>query len=86
VFFSPGKDADRIIKGLVDASGNPRETVVVTDDRAIQRWVRSAGARILGAREFLAAGAAPGRRRAAGLSAADAEAINEELRDLWKLK
>lgn len=86
VFFSPGKDADRIIKDLVDESSNPREAVVVTDDRAIQRWVRAAGARVWGAGEFLSAGAPRGGRGTAGLTPDDRDAINDELRDLWKLK
>ena len=86
VLFSPGKDADRLIKGLVDESTRPRDAVVVTDDREIQRWVRAAGAKILGAQDFLAAGATRSRRVPGGLTAADVEDINEELSALWKLK
>lgn len=86
VLFSPGKDADRIIKDLVDDAARPRDAVVVTDDREIQRWVRAAGAKILGAREFLAAGTPRPRRSAGGLTASDVDEINEEFRALWKLK
>lgn len=87
VIFSHGKDADKVIKDLVDDLSNPRDAVVVTDDRAIQRWVRGVGARILGVREFLSAGAsAPTPRSAGRLNPDDMDAINRELWDLWKLK
>ena len=86
--FSRGRDADGVIKDRVDSLDNPRETVVVTDDRAIQRWVRAAGARVLGCSEFLSSMEPSTRRprRAAALSAAETESINDELRQVWKLK
>jgi predicted RNA-binding protein with PIN domain len=86
VVFSRGKDADGVIKDMVDRLSNPRDAAVVTDDRAIQRWVRAAGAKIVSCDEFLSAGAASSRRRVTRITAQDAEAINEELRDVWKLK
>jgi predicted RNA-binding protein with PIN domain len=87
VIFSAGQDADRVIKDLVDEAGNPRETVVVTDDRDIQRWVRGVGARVMAVKTFLSAGAEPSpRSRGAVLHPADADTINEELKRLWKLK
>jgi predicted RNA-binding protein with PIN domain len=86
VIFSPGKDADGVLKAAVDALANPRDAAVVTDDRAIQRWVRAAGARVVSCADFLAAGASPGRRRAPGLLPSEAEAINQELKHLWKLE
>lgn len=87
VIFSHGKDADRVIKDLVDELSNPREAVVVTDDRAIQRWVRGVGAKILGVREFLSAGAfSPPRRSAGRISSEDVNAITREMWDLWKPK
>ncbi|MBK8575712.1 MAG: NYN domain-containing protein [Elusimicrobia bacterium] len=87
VIFSNGKDADKVIKDLVDELSNPREAVVVTDDRAIQRWVRGVGARILGAKEFLSSGASSAKPRSAvRLDPADVEAITREMWDLWKQK
>ena len=87
VIFSPGKDADKVIKDLVDDLANPRDAVVVTDDRAIQRWVRGVGARILSVRDFLAAGAdAPKRPSAGRISSEDVNAITRELWGLWKPK
>jgi predicted RNA-binding protein with PIN domain len=88
VVFSRGRDADGVIKDRVDGLGNPREAMVVTDDRAIQRWVRAAGARVMSCAEFLAAGDPSGHRplRVSSLSSAETDSINEELRKLWKLK
>jgi predicted RNA-binding protein with PIN domain len=86
VIFSPGKDADGVIKAQIDRLSNPSESVVVTNDRAIQRWVRAAGANILSCEAFLAAGA-PGRNvRRVSMLPSEAEAINEELKKIWKLK
>jgi predicted RNA-binding protein with PIN domain len=88
VVFSHGRDADTVIKDRVDSLSNPREAVVVTNDRAIQRWVRGVGARILSCEAFLAAGGgrAPRRGRPERVDPAAAEDINEELKRLWKLK
>lgn len=87
VMFSPGKDADQVIKNLVDDLTNPRDAVVVTDDRAIQRWVRGVGARIVGARAFLLAGTVRTTPRlAGGLARDDVDEINRELWNLWKQK
>lgn len=87
VVFSHGKDADKVIKDLVDDLSHPRDAVVVTDDRAIQRWVRGVGARILGAQEFLSAGLISAKSRlAARLDRSAAEAITREMWNLWKQK
>jgi predicted RNA-binding protein with PIN domain len=87
VIFSHGKDADTVIKELVDDLANPREAVVVTDDRAIQRWVRGVGARILGVTEFLSAGASSPKPRPRGrLDPSEGEAITQEMWNLWKQK
>lgn len=86
VIFSSGKDADGVIKARVDELSNPSQAMVVTNDKAIQRWVRSAGAGVMSCEAFLAAGASAKRRGAPGLLPSEAEAINDELKDLWKLQ
>lgn len=86
VVFSPGRDADTVIKGLVDDLSNPRDAAVVTDDKAIRRWVGAAGAKVVSCGEFLAAGAPRGGRRAPGLKPSEMDAITDELKDLWKLE
>jgi predicted RNA-binding protein with PIN domain len=88
VVFSRGRDADTVIKDQVDSLSQPRDAVVITNDRAIQRWVRAAGAKVISCEDFLAAGSAAKRpaRKPGALSPSEADAINQELKNLWKLK
>jgi predicted RNA-binding protein with PIN domain len=90
VLFSSGGDADALLKRRVDELSNPRAAVVVTDDRAIQKWVRGVGARIMACGAFLKAGSRAAPAQARGdvdrPEAEVAEEINEELKKLWKLK
>ncbi len=87
VIFSIGQDADTVIKKKVDALSNPSVAVVVTDDVAIQRWVKSAKAKVLPCKEFLAL-AAPKtvRRRMPVLDLETRTQINEEFGKIWNLK
>ena len=87
VLFSAGKDADSVIKNKVDQMQNPSQITVVTNDRAIQRWVRGVGAQVMSCEEFLSRTEGPPPKRGpTALTSDEAEDINEELRDLWKLK
>jgi predicted RNA-binding protein with PIN domain len=88
VLFSQGKEADDIIKERVDRSSHPRDVVVVTNDRAIQRWVRGAGATVLPCASFLKELAPKPQPRILPetLPPERADDINEELRNVWKLK
>ncbi|OVE78175.1 hypothetical protein BVX98_01175 [bacterium F11] len=53
IIFSVDKDADTILKNLIDDLRYPQTAVVVTNDRAIQKWVRGAKASVLSCKEFL---------------------------------
>lgn len=87
VVFSHDREADDVIKDMVDAHRNPKNTVIVTDDRAVRRWVRGAGARLLGCEEFLRSGRQRSPKKGTEKpDSAEAESINAELRRLWKLK
>jgi predicted RNA-binding protein with PIN domain len=86
VVFSMEIDADTEIRNRVDAMINPASAVVVTNDRAIQKWVRGAGARVVGCADFLKAGA--GRKKPDQqwkIEPADASAITEYLKKVWKI-
>jgi len=87
VIFSEDRDADTEIKERVDGMGNPSQAVVVTNDRAIQKWVKGAGARVVEVAEFLRAGANPTTPRAP-LSekpgADEQKRITDDLRRIWK--
>ncbi len=88
VIYSHGEEADDVIKKRVDDLSNPRDAVVVTDDKAIQRWVRGVGAKVLSCAAFLAAGnpAAKTPKRSRALDPETMDDINEEFKDIWKLK
>lgn len=53
VRFTSGHEADWYIKRMVLKSDNPKEIVVVTDDRSIVREVVSAGAKVLPTSNFI---------------------------------
>ncbi len=87
VVFSCGHDADKVLKDRVDALSNPREAVMVTNDKAIQRWVRARGVHVMSCAQFLSAGMTGGSRRISRtLDSESVRSINEELRKIWKLK
>ena len=66
-FPAEGRDADSLIRDLVDAARRPGELVVVTSDKALYSYARTRGARVLRAHEWnaLARGAAPRTARGA---------------------
>lgn len=87
IVFSEDRDADTEIKERVDAMSNPASAVVVTNDRAIQKWVSGAGARVVGCSEFLRAGTTSAPRRGSGKPDAAAQAeINEQMKRIWNIK
>ncbi len=53
VVFSKGMSADDKIKRMVEHSLRPSDMIVVTDDRAVIYYCRSAGARVKSVKEFL---------------------------------
>lgn len=90
VVFSKGEEADAVIKRAVDEMPNPRNAVVVTDDRDIQKWVRSSKAKVMTCKEFFKeAVRKSGPRKLAGkhndrtLDPGDAARINEEFRGIF---
>jgi predicted RNA-binding protein with PIN domain len=60
-FPSAGRDADSLIRDLVDAAERPGELVVVTSDKPLYSYARTRGAQTLRAHEWnaLARGAKP---------------------------
>jgi predicted RNA-binding protein with PIN domain len=66
-FPAEGRDADSLIRDIVDAARNAADLVVVTSDKALYSYARTRGARVLRAHEWnaLARGATPKRPRGA---------------------
>jgi predicted RNA-binding protein with PIN domain len=96
--FSSDESADETIKRIVGESGNPKQIVVVTDDKAIAYFIRSNGARAMSVLDFLSRDKRQQTRKArpkhpglrgqelakAELTYQQQEAINQELNSIWK--
>ena len=48
----PGRDADSVIKDLVERAPRPAELIVVTSDKALYSYVKTLGASVLRAHEW----------------------------------
>jgi predicted RNA-binding protein with PIN domain len=74
--FPPrGRDADSVIRRLVENAPRPSELIVVTSDKALYSYVKTRGASAMSAREWnaLARAAASRRRGASGSEKPDQE-------------
>jgi len=87
VLFSRNESADEHIKKMVEALVNPRQSVVVSDDRDICLYVRSLGARVMSVSEFIEKGHPKPKSISlhpkVGLTHQQAARINEELKKIW---
>jgi len=96
VIFSDGCSADDTIKRMVDEDADPKNCVVVSDDKDIYLYARSLGARIMSVKAFTGKGTVPlssrgqspsavGRQDSGGkyISLSRQEKINKELSKVW---
>jgi predicted RNA-binding protein with PIN domain len=51
-FPPPGRDADSVIREILDGAPRPAELVVVTSDRSLYSYARTRGAQVLRAHEW----------------------------------
>jgi predicted RNA-binding protein with PIN domain len=84
VIFSCDLEADEKIRILVETSPQPKNIVVVSDDKQIKFGVRLLGARVLGVEEFIG----QDRKERSEpvdppLNYSQMHKINQELRKLW---
>ena len=100
IVFSKEETADTRIKRMVEASKNPKNIVVVSDDREIKFFIKSIGASSIGVEEFI--NPAPVRRGGVNpeekpqrekedlikpeLNFSQISKINQELKALWLKK
>jgi predicted RNA-binding protein with PIN domain len=95
--FSVGESADEKIKSIVEDSKNPKNIIIVTDDRDIQIAVRKSGASIMPVAEFLlklkrksdgkgSIKGNGGRATQKNISHTDEYNINIELSKIWLKK
>lgn len=85
--FTHNHSADERIKKMVGDSKNPKSIVVVSDDREIQFFIKSCGARSMGVAEFLRKGM-PSPKHAkelpkTELTSSQVAKINRELAKTW---
>ncbi len=97
VIFSRKETADERIKGIVENSVNIKNIIVVSDDKEIQFFIRSTGARAMGVEEFIGLPFSDGRSAKSGghlgkdkedlikaeLTYSQMHKINEELKKIW---
>ena len=88
--FSHMIEADEVIKKLVEESGQPRNIIVVSDDKGVQSAVRFLNARVCAVEEFIC-GRKSARvldsmrqeREESKISYSKMQAINAELKKKW---
>ncbi len=87
VVFSREESADERIKKLLELIPNPRNVVVVSDDKEIKFFARASRAKVESAEDFLvsASRSSPKIKELpeAEISYTQKHKINEELKKLW---
>lgn len=87
VVFSRKETADAKIKRMVEESGNPKNIVVVSDDKEIKFLVKSLGAQWVSVEEFISRKVKPKDKKEdlleSELTYSQINQINRELRKIW---
>ncbi len=87
VIFSRRESADERIKKLLELIPNPKNVIVVSDDKEIKFFARSCRAKAESAEDFLALKDKVGHKRGESpeteISYTQKHKINEELKKLW---
>lgn len=86
IIFSRNESADQGIRRILEKTANPKNTVVVSDDKEIMIFTRLFGARHLGVDEFIrrkAKAVAPSIALKPELTYTQIQRINRELRQIW---
>jgi predicted RNA-binding protein with PIN domain len=85
VVFSREKSADEFIKRLVEGAHNPKNALVVSDDKEVRIICRALGASLLDVAAFLGVFSKAKVKEAPDpkLNYSQQHKVNEELRKLW---
>jgi len=93
IVFSRKETADASIKRMVESQGNPRNVVVVSDDKEIKFFIKSVGARSMAVEDFMQPAGEINRKKKlqaslrelvkTELSYSQVYKINQELKALW---
>ena len=87
IIFSRGESADNKIRKILELTDNPKNTVVVSDDKEVSSFARLMRARPVSVEGFIKEDAASGKRGTASdgpkVSCSQMHKINEELKRVW---
>ena len=87
IIFTRKESADDRIKRIVEKSKNPKQVIVVTDDRELRFFVRRLKAKLMNVTEFISVKDKAEERQAREdkkvIPANIERAITEELRNIW---
>ncbi len=92
IIFTEFETADEKIKKIVEKYKNPKEIVIITDDKEIQYYVRYYGCRILNSNEFFnrlnskVKNDTLEKPHTKLLSKEEENSINQEIKKIYKLK
>ena len=86
VVFSGSSSADDKIRQIAGAESNPRDIIVVSDDREIRASMKALGVGVMSSSDFIIKGQSkdmPGRIPKAEIDSSQERRITEELRKVW---
>lgn len=86
VIFSRNESADLRIKKIAELVSNPKNLIVVSDDKEISIFIKSCGAKSISVEEFLGSKDKAGKLLPLSeeeLTYSQMHKINEELKKLW---
>ena len=87
VVFSRSETADERIKKIAEKSANPKNTIMVSDDKELRLCIRSLKGKVLGVEEFICSKERPEEDKdneiKVALSFTQRDRINLELKKLW---
>lgn len=86
VIFSRNESADLRIKKIAELVANPKNLIVVSDDKEISFFIKSCGAKSISVEEFLGSKDKAGKLSVLSeeeLTYSQMHKINEELKKLW---
>lgn len=87
VVFSRSQTADERIKKIAEKFFNPKNTIMVSDDKELRMCIKSLKGKVLGVEEFICSKETPAQNKdnepKVELSFTQKDRINQELKKLW---
>ncbi|MDP8260680.1 MAG: NYN domain-containing protein [Candidatus Gygaella obscura] len=83
IIFSKNKSADCVIMELIESSSQPKNMVLVTDDKELIIFARSKRVKLMPVKQLLAKKKTVIFKKKMRITTEDARKINRELRNIW---